>query len=148
MFATTQAPSRIRSVRAVARTSRAAQLEIDSRSARDCLEIVSFSRCADWLPLNSGSVRPTQGRTCAVLQVNGGSQSFNAVNELRRLARWISVLKVPILVVPQLTALASRGRRYRLRAALRTRGAPLSLSGPNGRLRCDSEASAGPQLLG
>ena len=43
----------------------------------------------DWLPLNSGSVRPTQGRTCAVLQVNGGSQSFNAVNELRRLARWM-----------------------------------------------------------
>eukprot|EP00308_Calcidiscus_leptoporus_P005482 CAMPEP_0119400614 /NCGR_PEP_ID=MMETSP1334-20130426/141957_1 /TAXON_ID=127549 /ORGANISM="Calcidiscus leptoporus, Strain RCC1130" /LENGTH=260 /DNA_ID=CAMNT_0007424523 /DNA_START=244 /DNA_END=1027 /DNA_ORIENTATION=- len=43
----------------------------------------------DWLPLNTGSVRPTQGRTAAVLQVNGGSQSFNAVNELRRLARWM-----------------------------------------------------------
>lgn len=49
----------------------------------------AFKNQIDWLPLNSGSVRPTQGRTCAVLQVNGGSQSFNAVNELRRLARWM-----------------------------------------------------------
>eukprot|EP00928_Gymnodinium_smaydae_P083212 TRINITY_DN66463_c0_g1_i1.p1 TRINITY_DN66463_c0_g1~~TRINITY_DN66463_c0_g1_i1.p1 ORF type:complete len:328 (+),score=70.22 TRINITY_DN66463_c0_g1_i1:45-1028(+) len=48
-----------------------------------------FKNQIDWLPLNSGSVRPTQGRTCAVLQVNGGSQSFNAINELRRLARWM-----------------------------------------------------------
>ena len=49
----------------------------------------AFKNQIDWLPLNSGSVRPTQGRCCAVLQVNGGSQSFNAVNELRRLARWM-----------------------------------------------------------
>lgn len=49
----------------------------------------AFKNQIDWLPLNTGSVRPTQGRTCAVLQVNGGSQSFNAVNELRRLARWM-----------------------------------------------------------
>ena len=49
----------------------------------------AFKNQVDWLPLNSGSVRPTQGRTCAVLQVNGGSQSFNVVNELRRLARWM-----------------------------------------------------------
>lgn len=48
-----------------------------------------FKNQIDWIPLNTGSVRPTQGRTCAVLQVNGGSQSFNAVNELRRLARWM-----------------------------------------------------------
>ena len=48
----------------------------------------AFKNQIDWLPLNTGSVRPTQGRTCAVLQVNGGSQSFNAVNEMRRLARW------------------------------------------------------------
>ncbi|EOD08366.1 hypothetical protein EMIHUDRAFT_358872 [Emiliania huxleyi CCMP1516] len=48
-----------------------------------------FKNQIDWLPLNTGSVRPTQGRTAAVLQVNGGSQSFNAVNELRRLARWM-----------------------------------------------------------
>ena len=45
-----------------------------------------FKNQIDWLPLNTGSVRPTQGRTCAVLQVNGGSQSFNGVNELRKLA--------------------------------------------------------------
>mmetsp|Transcript_12460 Transcript_12460/g.28348 ORF Transcript_12460/g.28348 Transcript_12460/m.28348 type:complete len:141 (+) Transcript_12460:50-472(+) len=48
-----------------------------------------FKNQIDWLPLNTGSVRPTQGRCAAVLQVNGGSQSFNAVNELRRLARWM-----------------------------------------------------------
>lgn len=43
----------------------------------------------DWIPLNTGSVRPTQGKTVAVMQVNGGSQSFNAVNALRLLARWM-----------------------------------------------------------
>lgn len=43
----------------------------------------------DWIPLNTGSVRPTQGKTAVVLQVNGGSQSFNAVNSLRILARWM-----------------------------------------------------------
>merc|ERR1711966_413927 len=43
----------------------------------------------DWIPLNTGSVRPTQGKTCLVGQVNGGSQSFNAVNGLRILARWM-----------------------------------------------------------
>ena len=52
----------------------------------------AFKNQIDWLPLNSGSVRPTQGRACAVLQVNGGSQSFNAVNELRRLARWMRMV--------------------------------------------------------
>ena len=36
----------------------------------------AFKNQIDWLPLNTGSVRPTQGRTCVVLQVNGGSQSF------------------------------------------------------------------------
>mmetsp|Transcript_40145 Transcript_40145/g.90094 ORF Transcript_40145/g.90094 Transcript_40145/m.90094 type:complete len:285 (+) Transcript_40145:55-909(+) len=48
-----------------------------------------FKNQIDWLPLNTGSVRPTQGRTCCVAQVNGGSQSFNAVNTLRLLARWM-----------------------------------------------------------
>lgn len=43
----------------------------------------------DWIPLNTGSLRPTQGRTCLVAQVNGGSQSFNAVNYLRILSRWM-----------------------------------------------------------
>lgn len=49
----------------------------------------TFKNQIDWLPLNTGSVRPTQGRTCLVAQVNGGSQSFNAVNALRLLARWM-----------------------------------------------------------
>ena len=48
-----------------------------------------FKNQIDWIPLNTGSVRPTQGRTCCVAQVNGGSQSFNAVNFLRLLARWM-----------------------------------------------------------
>jgi arsenic resistance protein ArsH len=48
-----------------------------------------FKNQIDWIPLNTGSVRPTQGKTCCVAQVNGGSQSFNAVNFLRLLARWM-----------------------------------------------------------
>jgi arsenical resistance protein ArsH len=48
-----------------------------------------FKNQIDWIPLNTGSVRPTQGKTCCIAQVNGGSQSFNAVNSLRILARWM-----------------------------------------------------------
>jgi len=48
-----------------------------------------FKNQIDWIPLNTGSVRPSQGKTCCVAQVNGGSQSFNAVNVLRQLARWM-----------------------------------------------------------
>lgn len=49
----------------------------------------------DWLPLNSGAVRPTQGRTLAVMQVSGGSQSFNAVNAMRILGRWMRMFTIP-----------------------------------------------------
>lgn len=49
----------------------------------------------DWIPLEVGSVRPTQGRTLAVLQVSGGSQSFNAVNTLRLLGRWMRMITIP-----------------------------------------------------
>jgi arsenic resistance protein ArsH len=49
----------------------------------------------DWLPLSLGSVRPTQGRTLAVMQVSGGSQSFNAVNQLRVLGRWMRMFTIP-----------------------------------------------------
>ncbi|GAA0257916.1 NADPH-dependent FMN reductase ArsH [Methylorubrum aminovorans] len=49
----------------------------------------------DWLPLSEGSVRPTQGRTLAVMQVSGGSQSFNAVNSLRVLGRWMRMTTIP-----------------------------------------------------
>jgi arsenical resistance protein ArsH len=49
----------------------------------------------DWIPLALGSVRPTQGRTLAVMQVSGGSQSFNAVNTLRLLGRWMRMITVP-----------------------------------------------------
>lgn len=49
----------------------------------------------DWVPLSLGAVRPTQGKTLAVMQVNGGSQSFNAVNQLRILGRWMRMLTIP-----------------------------------------------------
>jgi arsenic resistance protein ArsH len=49
----------------------------------------------DWIPLTQGAVRPTQGKTLAVMQVSGGSQSFNAVNQLRVLGRWMRMLTIP-----------------------------------------------------
>lgn len=49
----------------------------------------------DWIPLSIGGVRPTQGKTLAVMQVSGGSQSFNAVNQLRILGRWMRMLTIP-----------------------------------------------------
>jgi arsenic resistance protein ArsH len=49
----------------------------------------------DWLPLNIGAVRPTQGRTLALMQVSGGSQSFNAVNQMRLLGRWMRMVTIP-----------------------------------------------------
>lgn len=49
----------------------------------------------DWIPLSLGSVRPTQGRTLAVAQVSGGSQSFNVVNTLRLLGRWMRMITIP-----------------------------------------------------
>ena len=49
----------------------------------------------DWIPLSIGSVRPTQGKTLAVMQVSGGSQSFNAVNQLRVLGRWMRMITIP-----------------------------------------------------
>ena len=49
----------------------------------------------DWIPLSLGSIRPTQGRTLAVMQVSGGSQSFNAVNSLRLLGRWMRMITIP-----------------------------------------------------
>ena len=49
----------------------------------------------DWIPLSLGSVRPTQGKTLAVMQVNGGSQSFNAVNQMRILGRWMRMVTIP-----------------------------------------------------
>ena len=49
----------------------------------------------DWVPLALGAVRPTQGKTLAVMQVEGGSQSFNAVNQLRVLGRWMRMITIP-----------------------------------------------------
>jgi arsenic resistance protein ArsH len=54
-----------------------------------------FKNQIDWIPLALGAVRPTQGRTLAVMQVSGGSQSFNAVNTLRLLGRWMRMLTIP-----------------------------------------------------
>ncbi|WP_322214766.1 arsenical resistance protein ArsH [Agrobacterium vitis] len=49
----------------------------------------------DWIPLSIGAVRPTQGKTLAVMQVSGGSQSFNAVNQMRILGRWMRMMTIP-----------------------------------------------------
>ena len=54
-----------------------------------------FKSQIDWLPLEEGGVRPTQGRTLAVCQVNAGSQSFNTVNQLRVLGRWMRMITIP-----------------------------------------------------
>jgi arsenic resistance protein ArsH len=49
----------------------------------------------DWIPLSLGAVRPTQGKTLALMQVSGGSQSFNALNQMRVLGRWMRCLTIP-----------------------------------------------------
>ncbi|KAG9570710.1 arsenate resistance ArsH, partial [Aureobasidium melanogenum] len=54
-----------------------------------------FKNQIDWIPLSTGSVRPTQGRTLAIAQVSGGSQSFNTVNSLRMLGRWMRMFAIP-----------------------------------------------------
>ncbi len=54
-----------------------------------------FKNQIDWIPLSIGAMRPTQGRTLAVMQVSGGSQSFNVVNSLRVLGRWMRMLTIP-----------------------------------------------------
>ncbi|OIN01548.1 arsenic resistance protein ArsH [Idiomarina fontislapidosi] len=54
-----------------------------------------FKSQIDWVPLNLGGVRPTQGKTLAVMQVCGGSQSFNTVNQLRVLGRWMRMVTIP-----------------------------------------------------
>ncbi|KAL9104907.1 MAG: hypothetical protein Q9163_000224 [Psora crenata] len=54
-----------------------------------------FKNQIDWIPLTLGSARPTQGRTLAIAQVSGGSQSFNAVNSLRILGRWMRMFTIP-----------------------------------------------------
>ncbi|WP_052550266.1 arsenical resistance protein ArsH [Enhygromyxa salina] len=55
----------------------------------------AFKNQIDWIPLEDGAVRPSQGRALAVMQVCGGSQSFNAVNQLRILGRWMRMFTIP-----------------------------------------------------
>lgn len=54
-----------------------------------------FKSQIDWVPLSIGAIRPTQGKTLAVMQVCGGSQSFNVVNQLRVLGRWMRMVTIP-----------------------------------------------------
>jgi len=54
-----------------------------------------FKAQIDWVPLALGAVRPTQGKTLALMQVSGGSQSFNVVNQLRVLGRWMRMFTIP-----------------------------------------------------
>lgn len=61
--------------------------------------LTSSLLAVDWIPLSSGSVRPTQGRTLGICQINGGSQSFNTVNQLRLLGRWMRMFTVSTSVL-------------------------------------------------
>src|SRR5690606_34246618 len=54
-----------------------------------------FKAQIDWVPLAIGAVRPTQGKTLALMQVSGGSQSFNALNQMRVLGRWMRMITIP-----------------------------------------------------
>ena len=54
-----------------------------------------FKNQIDWIPLSDGSIRPTQGKTLALMQVSGGSQSFNVVNNMRILGRWMRMFTIP-----------------------------------------------------
>jgi arsenic resistance protein ArsH len=54
-----------------------------------------FKAQIDWVPLTLGAIRPTQGKTLAVMQVSGGSQTFNVVNQLRVLGRWMRMFTIP-----------------------------------------------------
>lgn len=66
----------------------------------------------DWIPLSIGAIRPTQGKTLAVMQVSGGSQSFNAVNAMRVLGRWMRMIRSP----------TSRQSPKRTRSSMQTAG--------------------------
>ena len=54
-----------------------------------------FKSQIDWIPLSMGAVRPSQGKTLALMQVSGGSQSFNALNQMRVLGRWMRMITIP-----------------------------------------------------
>lgn len=54
-----------------------------------------FKSQIDWIPLTMGAIRPSQGKTLAVMQVSGGSQSFNALNQMRVLGRWMRMFTIP-----------------------------------------------------
>ncbi|MGM8228499.1 NAD(P)H-dependent oxidoreductase [Cellvibrio sp. ARAG 10.3] len=58
-----------------------------------------FKAQIDWIPLSMGAIRSTQGKTLAVMQVCDGSQSFNVVNQLRVLGRWMRMFTISLSVV-------------------------------------------------
>jgi arsenic resistance protein ArsH len=65
------------------------------RYTDDMPQTAVFKNQIDWIPLSTGSVRPTQGRTLGLAMVSGGSQSFNTVNSLRILGRWMRMFAIP-----------------------------------------------------
>lgn len=72
----------------------------------------------DWIPLEQGAVRPSQGRTLAVMQVCGGSQSFNVVNTLRLLGRWMRMFTISNQSsVPMATKLGACGLQRTMTAS-------------------------------
>lgn len=59
------------------------------------LNVKKFISQIDWIPLAGGAIRATQGKTLALMQVSGGSQSFNSVNQMRILGRWMRMITIP-----------------------------------------------------
>lgn len=70
-------------------------MPIVSKPDTDRIQTAVFKNQIDWIPLSTGSVRPTQGRTLGMAMVSGGSQSFNTVNSLRILGRWMRMFAIP-----------------------------------------------------
>lgn len=79
----------------VSRFLRVAEAHVEMLATQHGQLTAAFKNQIDWIPLSTGSVRPTQGRTLAIAQVNGGSQSFNTVNTLRILGRWMRMFVTP-----------------------------------------------------
>lgn len=79
----------------VCTTSSSQSMSVLSQADTNHNQTAVFKNQIDWIPLSTGSVRPTQGRTLAIAQVSGGSQSFNTVNSLRMLGRWMRLFAIP-----------------------------------------------------
>jgi len=79
----------------VKQTAVSSLIEVSVKLTNPPCQTAVFKNQIDWIPLSTGSVRPTQGRTLGLAMVSGGSQSFNTVNSLRILGRWMRMFAIP-----------------------------------------------------